>query len=196
MIAGSARSRRLEAPPGRGTRPTSDRVREALFSSLAPVVADARVLDLYAGSGALGIEALSRGAEHAVFVERDPRAAAIISANLERTGLAARATVRRQDAARFAGDPIGGPFDLVLADPPYTAPIEDVFDLLGELRGAGALADSAVVVIERDRRATGDVQSPPWLALERARPYGGTLLLILRVAGETGPQGLGGCDDG
>ncbi len=100
VVAGEFRGRRLRAPRGRRTRPTADRVREALFSMLGDV-AGARVLDLYAGSGALGIEALSRGAASAVFVERDPRAVAAIRRNLDASG--AEAAVRRQDALRFLG---------------------------------------------------------------------------------------------
>src|SRR3954447_13779720 len=103
-------------PPGRGTRPTADRVREALFSMLGDVTG-LRVLDLYAGSGALGIEALSRGAAGATFVDRDPRAVAAIRSNLD--GVGVQQEVRRQDALRFLAGAGAGPFDLVFLDPPY-----------------------------------------------------------------------------
>ena len=122
VIAGSAKGMRLgPVPPG--VRPVSDRAREGLFSSLAPRCRDARVLDLYAGTGALGIEALSRGAEHAVFVDRAYEASAAIRDNLDRTRLADRATVVTQDVAAFVAEhaPTAGPFDLVLLDPPYDA---------------------------------------------------------------------------
>ena len=115
IVAGEYGGRRLHAPRGTRTRPTADRVREALFSMLGDV-SGARVLDLYAGSGALGIEALSRGAASAVFVERDARAAATITRNLDALG--ADAEVRRQDALRFLASG-AGPFDLVFCDPPY-----------------------------------------------------------------------------
>jgi len=115
VVAGEFKGRRLYAPRGSRTRPTADRVREALFSMLGDV-SGARVLDLYAGSGALGIEALSRGAESAVFVERDAKALDALRRNLDATG--ARGAVRREDVARFLSRP-EGTFDLVFADPPY-----------------------------------------------------------------------------
>ena len=115
VVAGEFKGRRLHAPRGAGTRPTADRVREALFSILGDV-SGARVLDLYAGSGALGIEALSRGAESALFVERDRRALAALRRNLDAVG--ADAEVRSQDALRFMAHP-EGVFDLVFCDPPY-----------------------------------------------------------------------------
>lgn len=181
VIAGTARGRRLKAPPGAATRPTSDRVREALFSSLAAHVPGARVLDLYSGSGALGIEALSRGAASAVLVERDARAAAVIAANLERTGLDGGATVLRTTAASASEAPTDGPFDLVLVDPPYAEPLADVYGLLSSLRDAGGLAPGAWIVIERDKREAGlDAPPPPFLVLDRRREYGDTMLLYLR----------------
>jgi pantetheine-phosphate adenylyltransferase len=178
VIAGSAGGRRLAAPRGRGTRPTSDRVREALYSSLSPHVRGARVLDLYAGSGALGIEALSRGAECAVMVEQDPRAIAVISENLRATGLARSATVLHTTAERFTAGPDGGPFDIVLLDPPYTVSLPALWELLGRLGAAGAIAQGARVVVERDRRDP-DLDRPPpeFLASDRRRSYGDTVLL-------------------
>lgn len=182
VIAGSAKGHRLSTAPGRDVRPTSDRVREALFSILAPEVSDARVCDLFAGSGALGIEALSRGAAHAAFVERAPRAVAAIEDSLARTGLAGRAAVHRVDAARFCQAPSGGPFDLVLVDPPYKEPLDRVYKLLDGLEAAGALAAEAAVVIERDRRDPALDQEPPdWLARQTQRTYGDTVVLILRA---------------
>jgi 16S rRNA (guanine966-N2)-methyltransferase len=182
VIAGSAGGRPLQAPPGRDVRPTSDRVREAMFSSLAEHVAGARVLDLFAGSGALGVEALSRGAAHAVFVERDRRAVAVIRRNLAALGLQDRATVRPEDAGRFCRTGRGGPYDLVFADPPYAEPTAAIHALLVQLAAAGAVREDAVVVIERDRRDPDLGLDPPaFLASERMRSYGDTVLVYLRV---------------
>jgi 16S rRNA (guanine966-N2)-methyltransferase len=119
IIAGEWRGRRIQAPPGQGTRPTTDRVREAWMSALAPEIPEARVLDLFAGSGALGLEALSRGAEHATFVESAAPALRALRANLEALGAGERATVVRGDALRFLDGLEPGAFDLALADPPY-----------------------------------------------------------------------------
>lgn len=175
VIAGAAGGRRLEAPKGPGTRPTSDRVREALFSALAPWLAGARVLDLYAGSGALGIEALSRGAASAVLVERDRRAAAVISRNLERSRLEG-GVVRVVDVARYCRDPADGPFDLVLADPPYDTPSDEVAGHIAALVGAGALAPGATLIVER-RAGDPGVEAPPGVTWARERAYGDTVLL-------------------
>ena len=157
-------------PEGRHVRPTTDRVREAVFNALGSMdaVAGATVLDLFAGSGALGIEALSRGAAAATFVERDPRARAAVEENLRSTGLADRATVvagTAEDAlGRFADDP---PFDLALLDPPYDHAGWD--DLLARLR-------ARIVVIESDR----DVPVPVDWQVVRAKRYGSTLVAIAR----------------
>jgi 16S rRNA (guanine966-N2)-methyltransferase len=172
VVAGAFKGRRLQAPRGERTRPTADRVREALFSMLGDVSA-ASVLDLYAGSGALGIEALSRGAGSAVFVERDARAAAAIRRNLEAVG--AEAEVRRQDALRFlaAG---AGPFDLVFVDPPY--------DCAGRLSGPlterlpGVLREDALIVTESDKRTPLELG----LTLARERTYGDTRIAVHRFA--------------
>lgn len=185
VIAGTARGHRLTAPPGRGVRPTADRVREALFSSLAAAVPGARVLDLFAGSGALGIEALSRGAAHATLVERDRSAAAVVDANLARTGLSDQATLRRGDAGEFVRSPTGGPFDIVLLDPPYDLPLPAVYELVTVLSVAGGLAPHATVVVERDRRDPDlDADPPAPLAADRDRTYGDTLLRYLVAVNE------------
>ena len=121
IVAGTLRGRRIDAPTWDGLRPTSDKLRETLFNVLGPAVEGARVLDGYAGTGAIGIEALSRGAAHVTFVERDPRAVALIAANLQRCGIADRYAIIR---VRFAGAERlaeGGPFDLIFLDPPYGA---------------------------------------------------------------------------
>jgi 16S rRNA (guanine966-N2)-methyltransferase len=183
VIGGTVGGRTIAAPPGRDVRPTSDRVREAMFSSLAGVTPGATVLDLFAGSGALGIEALSRGAARAVFVERDRRAVAVVRRNLEVLGLADRATVHAADATRFCQHPSGGPFDLVFADPPYAQAAATTHALLQDLASAGALRPGALAVLERDRRAPDLASAPPaFLAPERQRSYGDTVLVYLRVA--------------
>ena len=158
-------------------------MREALFSTLGADVADAAVLDLYAGSGALGIEALSRGAASAVFVESDRRAAAVVERNLSALGL--KAAVHRTTARRYCSEPSGGPFDIVLCDPPYATPLSEVVDRVTDLRSAGALAPDALVVIERDRRDPDlGAQTPHWLASHGARTYGDTVLLYFEASEE------------
>jgi len=119
IVAGEWGGRRLVAPPGRETRPTTDRVREAWMSAVEPYLDGARVLDLFAGSGALGLEALSRGAEHATFVEHAAPALQSLRANLQALGAAARSEVVRSDAVRYATELEAGAFDLAFADPPY-----------------------------------------------------------------------------
>jgi 16S rRNA (guanine966-N2)-methyltransferase len=179
VIAGHLGGRRFAAPPGSATRPTPDRVREALFSALQPDLPGATVLDLYAGSGALAIEALSRGAGRAVLVESDGRAAGVVVRNLGDLGLEGVADLHRTTAQRFCAAPTGGPFDLVLCDPPYATPLAEVHALLGALHEAGALAREVVVVIERDKRDPDLATSPPgFLAPGRRRSYGDTVLLV------------------
>jgi 16S rRNA (guanine966-N2)-methyltransferase len=172
VIAGRYGGRRLQAPPGEGTRPTSDRVREALFSVLGARVEGARVLDLFAGSGALGIEALSRGAAEATFVDSAPTAIRAVRANLEALG--AEAQVRRADARRFLGSASAAArqYDLVFLDPPYRL----AGRLGGELTAAlpAVLAPGAAVVSESDRRAPLELGLP----ILDERRYGDTLIRI------------------
>lgn len=172
IIAGSWGGRRLATPPGDGTRPTSDRVRESMFASLNSLLGGfdgVRVLDLYAGSGALGLEAVSRGAEHADLVESDARAAKVIARNI--ADLGASASVHRTTAQRFVANEVG-PWDLVLIDPPYAVPTADVAALVAELRSA--LSEDAVVVVER---ATRDVFAwPDGFEPLRDKAYGETRL--------------------
>jgi 16S rRNA (guanine966-N2)-methyltransferase len=183
VIAGSARGRRLVVPPGPDVRPTKDMVREALFSALASrgaLVVDA-VLDLYAGSGALGIEALSRGASRAVFVEADAAAAGVITQNLETIGFADRATVARRDVGRFLAVPPvrGAPFDLVFADPPYATDDADLSSVLGALVAPGFLAPDATVVVERP--AGSVISAPRALPAAWERTFGDTLVVFLAL---------------
>ncbi|MBM6404789.1 16S rRNA (guanine(966)-N(2))-methyltransferase RsmD [Phycicoccus sp. CSK15P-2] len=180
IIAGSAGGRTLRTPPGSGTRPTSDRVREALFSSLdaRDAVRDARVLDLYAGSGALGLEAMSRGARTAVLVESDRRAAATASGNARSLGFEGVRVLASTVTAALAGEP--GPddhVDLALLDPPYDLGEEALTAVLGRLADAW-LASGALVVVERSSRSP----EPTWpVGLERvggARRYGETTIWL------------------
>jgi 16S rRNA (guanine966-N2)-methyltransferase len=168
VVAGEFKGRPLRAPRGMRTRPTADRVREALFSMLGDI-SGARVLDLYAGSGALGIEALSRGAASAVFVERDPRVAAVIERNLRSLGLDQE--VVRQDALRFLGR-AEGPFDLVFCDPPYDS-VPRIAGPLAE-RLPALLANGARIVTESDKRMP--LELPFTLLAERT--YGDTRIAI------------------
>lgn len=163
-----------------GVRPTTDRLKESLFSTLGPGIRSKRVLDLYAGSGGLGIEALSRGAEHATFVESDQAAAAMIEANLATTGLADRAQVLRLRAERFAdGSRFGSrdSFDLVLADPPYDAGIPA--GVLQALAVNGRLAEDAMVVVEVSSRLN-ELEPPVGYRLLDVRKYGDSRLLYLK----------------
>ena len=172
VVAGTHRGRVLKAPKGEQTRPTSDRVREALFSILADSVEQASVLDLFAGSGALGIEALSRGAASATFVDNAHAAIAAIGDNLETLGLAGE--VLRMPALRaLACTPVvDRQYDLVFIDPPYR-----LASALGpELSVAlePVLSPSARVVTESDRREPLALELP----LQLERRYGDTLIRI------------------
>jgi 16S rRNA (guanine(966)-N(2))-methyltransferase RsmD len=172
VIAGTYGGRTLKAPPGDATRPTSDRVREALFSILGTRTHDAQVLDLFAGSGALGFEALSRGADSVTFVDDGQPAIKAINANVQ--ALSATATVKRNDALRFlsAASISGAQYDLVFLDPPYrhaerlAAPLSEALPAV--------LAPGAVAVAESDRRAPLALELP----LNDERRYGDTLIRI------------------
>ncbi len=179
VIAGSAKGVRLAAP-GPGTRPLADRVKQTLFAVLEPELEGAAVLDLFAGSGAGGIEALSRGAARAVFVERDAGAARVVAENLRRVGLEARGEVVRRDAVAWLADPAGagaaGPFDVVLLDPPYadTDALGHALELVG-----GHLAPGGVVVAKHFWRDAPPVR-PGLLASVRERRFGETALTFYR----------------
>ena len=176
VIAGAAKGTRL-APVPVGTRPLSDRAREGVFSSLGDCVAGARVLDLYAGTGAIGIEALSRGAQGATFVDSGHAAVAAIHDNLERTRLADRATVVRSDVPRFlAQEP--SVVELVFLDPPHRHSAEQVSTVLSEL-GRGWLAPGFTVALTRARRDYTDGISVHWPVTRRLE-YGDTLVILYR----------------
>ena len=173
VIAGLAKGRPLRAP-GEGTRPMMDRVREALFSSLGPRVAEAAVLDLYAGSGSIGLEALSRGAERVVFVERGRRALAALRRNLEAVGLGGEVV------AGDVGSYLEGctdTFDLVFVDPPYDRPLASVEEVLG--RVVTLLRAGGVVVVHR--RAGSGAPEVPGLEVVDRRRYGDTEITRLQI---------------
>jgi 16S rRNA (guanine(966)-N(2))-methyltransferase RsmD len=176
IIAGKFRSRRLEAPPGLATRPSSDRLRETLFNVLAPRIAGAAFLDLYAGSGAVGMEALSRGAASVDFVERAPAALTVLRANLARLGITEGFWVHTGSVGawlrRFATSPSRKPgvppaFDLVFLDPPYEA-AQEYGRTLGLLGGGlvELLAPGALVIAEHRRKERLEER---YGALERTR---------------------------
>ena len=184
VVAGSARGRRLVAPAGTDVRPTTDRVREATFNALGSLdaVDGACVLDLFAGSGALGVEALSRGAAHATFVDRDRAARRSVETNVAAADVIDRAEVVAGDALRFLADAgsRGSAFDLVLLDPPYA------FDAWPELFAAldPLVAADGVLVVESDR----DILPPTWAELVRAKSYGSTVVALIRRTPPSPPE--------
>ena len=184
VVAGEFRGRRLVAPSGSGTRPTSDRVRESLFSIVGPLAGDA-VLDVFAGTGALGIEAISRGAASAVSVERDRHALRAIRTNAEALGLGDRLRVvaRGWREALRAEAEAGSRFDLVLVDPPYDL-LPDIASDLGAAVAA-VLAPGAVVVIEHARGAMMGAGGLPEIPVSRhtTRRYGDTEITVMWTAG-------------
>lgn len=178
IVGGELRGRPLRTPPGRDVRPTADRVREAVFNalySLGDVVDGADVVDLFAGSGALGLEALSRGARHATFVERSAAARRVLLDNVERLGVGDRATVVAADAVAWLGA-ARRRFDVALVDPPYA------FDEWATVLDA---LDAGVVVVESGR----DVDAGPRWELVRHRRYGGTVVQILSPRPSSAPSG-------
>lgn len=182
IIAGTARGRRLSVPAD-GTRPTSDRVRESVFNMLnARIDLDgATVLDLYAGSGALGLEALSRGAERAALVERDPAAARTIVGNIASTALAG-AEVVRQPVEKLVSRPASRRYDVVLLDPPYAMPADELSGVLVDLVRNGWLNTDAYLVVERGRR-TDEPQWPDGVEPVQTKTYGDTVVTIAAWSG-------------
>lgn len=177
VIAGSHRGRRLSGPRGTSLRPTSDKVREALFSILGTRVATGRFLDLYAGTGAVGIEALSRGAERVTFVETNPSIVALLRENLDACDFAERAQVRVGRTATFLTrhEWWDGPYSVVFADPPYAARAE--IDVLAGLGQAGLLSHGAVIVIEQASLDESPERIGPAM-LTRRYEYGDTALSL------------------
>ncbi|GAA2268292.1 MULTISPECIES: 16S rRNA (guanine(966)-N(2))-methyltransferase RsmD [Kitasatospora] len=186
VIAGVAGGRRLAVPPGRNTRPTSDKAREAMFStleSLRGTIHGARMLDLFGGSGAVGLEALSRGAEHTLLVESDASAARTIRANIRTVALPG-AELRADRAERvLAGPAPAAPYDLVFLDPPYAVTDDEVREMLITLLVGGWIADGAIVTVERSTRG-GEFGWPEGFEVLRSRRYGeGTLWYGRAAAG-------------
>jgi 16S rRNA (guanine966-N2)-methyltransferase len=186
IIGGSVGGRRLATPPGDGTRPTTDRVREAVFSALESALGSlvgVRFLDLFAGSGAVGLEAVSRGAAHATLVEHHRRAAGVARRNARTLGLAdvdvvvarAETFLPRDRAHASAPDGTHGCYDVVYVDPPYQLAGDAVTDLLALLVEHGWLGDDAVVAVERSVRDP-DLRWPPGLRAQRHRRYGETVV--------------------
>lgn len=184
IVGGQFKGRAITAPPGRDTRPTSDRARESLFNVLAhadwsPGIEGRRVLDLFAGSGALGLEAMSRGAAFALFVETDAAARGTIRDNIEALGLFGTTRIHRRDATDLGAKPagLGEPFDLVFLDPPYNKGLGE--RALAKLGDGGWLSDDALVVFEC---AVDEAPNTPgWLTLV-ARDYGAAKVMFLRRA--------------
>ena len=176
IVGGRWRGRTITAPKGNATRPTTDRVREALFSALVARLGSdlggGRVLDAFAGSGALGLEALSRGAKHVTFVEHDRRAAAALTDNLNALGGGKTSNVVTGDVFSLAGRGIGGPFTLILLDPPYTLDGARTAGLLDALAASGSLAEGAFVTWEHGRGQ--DISWPEGFVPVTRKRYGST----------------------
>jgi 16S rRNA (guanine966-N2)-methyltransferase len=175
VIAGEAGGRRLAVPDGRETRPTSDRAREGLFGTVASIVgplAGTRVLDLYAGSGAVGLEALSRGASRVLLVESGARATAVIRQNIGALGLPGATLIAdRVERVLAHSPPEDERYDVVFADPPYAMADAEISRVLSLLTGEGWLARDALVIVERATRS-GPVRWPDGFVPDRARKYG------------------------
>jgi 16S rRNA (guanine966-N2)-methyltransferase len=188
IIAGAAGGRRLAVPSGRATRPTSDRAREGLFSAVLATLGTlegAAVIDLYAGSGAVGLEALSRGAAEVLLVESSPGAARVIRQNIEAVGLPGASLAQdRADRVLRRGPGAARPRDLVFIDPPYATGTDELTVVLETLCGQGWLTPSALVVVERDARS-GAPAWPSGYAEDRSRRYGETVLWYGRACGTT-----------
>ena len=184
IVAGAAGGRRLVVPTGTGTRPTSERAREGLFSTLTSLVgawAGARVLDLYAGSGAVGLEALSRGAATCLLVESDARALQALRANVDALGLPGAEPHGGRVEPLVAGGPPGPAYDIAFLDPPYDVAGDHLSAVLSDLLGHGWLAPGAVVAVERASRDQ-PWSWPPGFEAERSRRYGEATLWYGRAA--------------
>jgi 16S rRNA (guanine(966)-N(2))-methyltransferase RsmD len=177
IVAGVLGGRRLATPPGRGTRPTSDRVREALFSALDTMtdLEGARFADLYAGSGAVGLEAYSRGAAHVLLVESDARAARTARGNVAALAAAPAVRLVAGRVGQVLATPPDAPYEVVFADPPYAVPDDEIGAMLTALVAHGWLAAEAVVVVERSSRAA-PLAWVPGITGEHGRRYGETTL--------------------
>ncbi len=176
IVGGEWRGRRLFAPEGEGTRPTADRVRESLFNILMAKVRDATVLDLFAGSGAMGLEALSRGAVRAVLVDSDRRAQQAIARNVGLCKADGRAQLIKADW-KAALDRMTGPFDLVFLDPPY-AMLSVYSEAAAQLKARGLLNQDAILVMEH--RKSDTLQLPAGFAPVDERRYGEAAIALVK----------------
>jgi len=183
VVAGSAKGRPLKSVPGNGTRPTTDKVKEAVFSMIGPYFEGGAALDLFAGTGGLGIEALSRGMEHAVFVDLEPKSIDTIRANLKATGFESNAEVYRNDAGRAlsAMEKRGRSFELVFLDPPYRLKLGD--ELMGTMAAKGLLQAEAVIVLEHES-GYDYPEDIPGFYRQRQAVYGETAISIYRYEPE------------
>ncbi len=181
IVAGKWRSRLLDVADVPGLRPTSERIRETLFNWLAPTLSGARCLDLFAGTGALGFEALSRGAARVVFIEKSPIAANTLKASAEFLG-ADGAEVRLCDAFEFLAEAGDRPFDVVFLDPPFAA--DSLNDLCRLLDEASLLADGALIYIEEDR-AKPAVELPSGWARLKSKTAGNVRYSLAQVDGKS-----------
>ncbi|MEE4239505.1 MAG: 16S rRNA (guanine(966)-N(2))-methyltransferase RsmD [Anderseniella sp.] len=185
IVGGKFRGRTIHAPDGRATRPTTDRVREAIFNRLEHGVAGfsidgARVLDLFAGTGALGLEALSRGARHVLFIDDNEAARGLIRRNADELGAIGQVKLWRRDAAKLGPCAPMSPFGLVFLDPPYGKELAD--KALAALVNGGWLAPGAVIVVEEAAKAEPGI--PPLLEVVNESRYGDTRVLTLRFGGD------------
>jgi len=189
VIAGSAKGRRLRATRAVEMRPTTDMARQTMFDILGDTVHGARVLDLFAGAGTLGIEALSRGAAEATFVDSDRDACSIILSNLEVTDLRSNAQIRRADVVRFVQKPAREGFDLVFLDPPYGRGLAFVSRVLGKLAAGSWLRQGGTVVVEAE---VGPIEWPTGFRETRTRRFGRTQIGMAIVHGEQQNSGISG----
>ena len=189
IIAGAFKGRTLTSPTWDGVRPTSDALRETLFNVLGPRVPGAVVLDLCAGTGAVGLEALSRGAARATFVDVDPRALRLVAANAARCGVENACVIIAGTAVGALADDVGGPFDIVVVDPPYDAPwMDEALDA-----AARHLAPGGILVLEHAwRRPPPDV---PALQRIRTRRAGDSALSTYRPAPDPGQRDAEGAGE-
>ena len=192
IVAGELRGRRIEAPTGEGTRPTVDRVREALFSSLYSLrggFEHAIVLDAFAGSGALGIEAISRGAAYAVFYESDAHAADTVARNVRSCGIASDVVrIVKRDVLSAPPANQSPPFDLVFLDPPYAYDAQRVLDMVRSLADGGAMSPQAIIVYEHDLKAKEAVSSAAvksGFAVHAQKKYGKTAVTLMEASEES-----------
>jgi len=187
IVGGSLRGRLLRAPASRAIRPTSERLRESIFDILAhrhpDVLEGARVVDLFAGSGALGLEALSRGARFALFVDNGAEARALLRGNVEALGLGGQAQILRADASQLGRAPSGPPFTLAFLDPPYGKGLAG--PALAALAAGEWLVDGALCVVEEAAKA--QIAAPPGFRPEDERIYGDTKIMFLRRVGPAKP---------